>query len=421
MAENENRLVTEVRESFGKGAARKIRSVGKIPAVIYGHGTAPQHVTLPGHEVVAASCASRTRCSSSTSTARPSSRSSRTCRRTRCARSSSTSTSSSYARASGSRSTCPCTSRANRRPASSVNQDANTISLEVEATHIPENVVISIEGLEEGSQIHAKDVALPAGATLVSDPETLIVGITGETAQDLGEETAAEAAAEPAGAEEPPPRPPPRPPSSTDPPRVDDHWLVVGLGNPGPGYAGNRHNVGQMVLAAARGPGIARASRTTRRTPRSPRGAATPAGPKLVLAKPNSFMNLSGGPVAALLRFYKIEPDHLIVLHDELDIPFDTVRLKRGGGHGGHNGVRDITAAIGTGDFTRVRLGIGRPPAARPPPTSCSRTSRATERETLPNMLVDAADAVELIAADGARGGAAEVPQPRPLSASANP
>ena len=95
----------------------------------------------------------------------------------------------------------------------------------------------------------------------------------------------------------------------------------------------------------------------------SPRGALRPGGPKLILAKPNTFMNLSGGPVAALLRSStRSTPSRLIVLHDELDIPFDTVQLKTGGGHGGHNGLRDIIAAIGTPDFTRVRVGVGRPP-----------------------------------------------------------
>ena len=121
----------------------------------------------------------------------------------------------------------------------------------------------------------------------------------------------------------------------------------------------------------------------------------------LVLAKPNTYMNVSGGPVAALLRFYKLEPSRLIVLHDELDIPFDTLRLKFGGGHGGHNGIRDIIAAIGTPDFTRVRLGIGRPPGRQPAADFVLHDFTATERQTLPTLLEDAADAVELIASAG--------------------
>ena len=180
----------------------------------------------------------------------------------------------------------------------------------------------------------------------------------------------------------------------------DDHWLVVGLGNPGPGYAGNRHNVGQMALAQL----ADRASATFKNHKANAavaEGRSFAAGPKLVLAKPNSFMNLSGGPVAGLLRFYKIEPSHLIVLHDELDIPFDSVRLKFGGGHGGHNGIRDIIAAVCTGDFTRVRIGIGRPPGRQPAADFVLRDFGADERKTLPNLLSDAADAVELVASTG--------------------
>ena len=177
-------------------------------------------------------------------------------------------------------------------------------------------------------------------------------------------------------------------------------WLVVGLGNPGPDYAGNRHNVGQMALAEL----ADRASATFR----SHKAGAAVAearsgleGPRLILAKPNSFMNLSGGPVAGLLRFFSLDPSRLIVLHDELDIPFDTLRLKFGGGHGGHNGLRDIIAATGTGDFTRVRIGIGRPPGRQPAADFVLRDFTVEERKVLPNLLSDAADAVEQIAREG--------------------
>ena len=179
-----------------------------------------------------------------------------------------------------------------------------------------------------------------------------------------------------------------------------DQWLVVGLGNPGPGYAGNRHNVGQMVLAelADRVSAPFKSHRTNASVAEGRTGAQ---GPRLILAKPSSFMNVSGAPVAALLRFYKIEPDHLIVIHDELDIPYDTLRLKSGGGHGGHNGVRDIIAALGTGDFTRIRVGVGRPPGRQPAADYVLKDFSGDERKTLPNLLADAADAVELVARDG--------------------
>ncbi|MEQ1735173.1 MAG: aminoacyl-tRNA hydrolase [Rhodoglobus sp.] len=180
----------------------------------------------------------------------------------------------------------------------------------------------------------------------------------------------------------------------------DDIWLVVGLGNPGPGYAGNRHNVGQMALAqlADRASSSFKNHKTNSAVAE---GRSFSAGPKLVLAKPNTFMNVSGGPVAALLRFYKLEPSRLIVLHDDLDIDFDAVKLKFGGGHGGHNGLRDIIAAIGTGDFTRVRIGIGRPPGRQPAADYVLRDFIGAEREVLPTLLGDAADAVEAIATDG--------------------
>jgi len=181
---------------------------------------------------------------------------------------------------------------------------------------------------------------------------------------------------------------------------ADDSWLVVGLGNPGPGYAGHRHNVGQMALTelAERIDAPFKSHKTDAAVAE---GRLAPGGPKLVLAKPNSFMNLSGRPVAQLLRFYSLEPDRLIVLHDELDLPFDTLRLKFGGGHGGHNGLRDIIAATGTGDFTRVRIGIGRPPGRQDPADYVLSPFAKSEREALPSLLSDAADATEQIVTDG--------------------
>lgn len=191
-----------------------------------------------------------------------------------------------------------------------------------------------------------------------------------------------------------------------------EQWLVVGLGNPGPGYAGNRHNVGQMAIAQL----ADRASATFKSHKANAtvaEGRSFAGGPRLVLAKPNSFMNLSGGPVAGLLRFYKIPPARLIVLHDELDVPFDSLRIKHGGGHGGHNGIRDIVAALGTGDFTRIRIGIGRPPGRQPAADFVLRDFSGTEREALPNILVDVADAVELIAAEGVTAAQQKFHSPR--------
>ena len=181
---------------------------------------------------------------------------------------------------------------------------------------------------------------------------------------------------------------------------MEEPWLIVGLGNPGPGYAGNRHNVGQMAVAEL----ALRASapfKSHKANAMVAEGRTVAGGPRFILAKPNTFMNLSGGPVAALMKFYKIEPAQLIVLHDELDIPFDTLKLKVGGGHGGHNGVRDIAAAIATPDFTRVRIGIGRPPGRQSAADFVLRDFSSDERKILPNLVADSADAVELVATTG--------------------
>jgi PTH1 family peptidyl-tRNA hydrolase len=182
-------------------------------------------------------------------------------------------------------------------------------------------------------------------------------------------------------------------------PPVDTNlWLVVGLGNPGPGYAGNRHNVGSMVVAelAQRLSATFKSSRSNALVAEGRVGDA-----RFVLAKPLSFMNLSGGPTSSLLKYYKLDASRLIVVHDELDIPFDTLRLKFGGGNGGHNGIRDITSALGSPDYIRVRVGIGRPPGRMDAAAFVLQNFSGTERETLPNLISEAADAVELIAADG--------------------
>jgi PTH1 family peptidyl-tRNA hydrolase len=179
-----------------------------------------------------------------------------------------------------------------------------------------------------------------------------------------------------------------------------DLWLVVGLGNPGPGYAANRHNIGQMVTAelAER---MRAAFKSHKTNARVAEGRIVPGGPRFVVANPNTYMNVSGGPVNGLLKFYGLTPERLIVVHDELDIPFDTLKLKQGGGHGGHNGLRDIIAATGSPDFLRVRAGIGRPPGRMQAADFVLQNFSADERKTLPNVIVDAADAVELIATDG--------------------
>ena len=179
-----------------------------------------------------------------------------------------------------------------------------------------------------------------------------------------------------------------------------DTWLVIGLGNPGPRYEATRHNVGQMVvddLARRRGETF-KAHKANARVVET---WLRPGVAKLVLAKSNSYMNTSGGPVAALARFYGVPAERVVVVHDELDIPFDTLKLKVGGGHGGHNGVRDIAKALGTPEFPRVRVGIGRPVGRQDPADWVLDPFSSAERMTLPILVGDAADAVEQLVDEG--------------------
>ncbi|MFF3065783.1 aminoacyl-tRNA hydrolase [Oerskovia sp. NPDC057915] len=186
---------------------------------------------------------------------------------------------------------------------------------------------------------------------------------------------------------------------------TDQPWLVVGLGNPGPTYAGNRHNVGHMVLDVLAGRAgatfsahKARAAVAEARLGVLPGGAP---GPRVLLAKPSTYMNTSGGPVAGLAQYFGIDPDHVIVVHDEVDIPFGDVKLKSGGGEGGHNGLRDITKALGTRDYVRVRAGVGRPPGRMDTADHVLKNFSGAEAKELPFLLDDAADAVEMVLTEG--------------------
>ncbi len=173
-------------------------------------------------------------------------------------------------------------------------------------------------------------------------------------------------------------------------------WLVVGLGNPGPAYAGHRHNVGQLVadVLARRADGSFRSHRRARSDVLEAR-FATPPGVRVVLAKPRSYMNDSGGPVASLRDFYGIDLHRLVIVHDELDLPYGSLRIKLGGGDNGHNGLRSVRQSLGSGEFHRVRIGIGRPPGRMDPADYVLRDFSPAERKELELHLVSAADAVE--------------------------
>ena len=183
-----------------------------------------------------------------------------------------------------------------------------------------------------------------------------------------------------------------------------DVWLVVGLGNPGPSYAGHRHNIGYMVtdeLARRMGSGF-RAHKSGRAD--VVEGRLTPPGtpgPRGVLARPRYYMNEVGGPVKALATFYKVAPAQVVAIHDELDIAFDTMRVKLGGGDNGHNGLKSMRSSFGTGDFHRVRVGIGRPPGRQEVADFVLSDYSSAERKVLPFVVDTAADAVESLVAEG--------------------
>jgi PTH1 family peptidyl-tRNA hydrolase len=169
--------------------------------------------------------------------------------------------------------------------------------------------------------------------------------------------------------------------------------LVVGLGNPGARYTRTRHNVGFLVverLAARAGASV------EKKLYGAQVGDGTLAGTKVMFAMPQQFMNLSGQPVASILGFYKIPKESLIVVHDDMDLPFSRLRVRVGGGHGGHNGIRDIQRLLGP-DFTRVRVGVGRPPEKMDPADWVLSPWSPAENAALDPLLDSAADAVESV------------------------
>ena len=175
--------------------------------------------------------------------------------------------------------------------------------------------------------------------------------------------------------------------------------LVVGLGNPGPQYAKTRHNVGFMVADVL----AARIGVPFKVHKKSGAEVATGrlGGRSVVLAKPRCYMNESGRQIGPLAKFYSIAPGDVIVIHDELDIDFSKVRLKLGGGEGGHNGLRSVAQALGSKDFQRVRIGIGRPPGRKDPAAFVLEPFSSTERTEVPTLCELAADATELLAEVG--------------------
>ena len=179
---------------------------------------------------------------------------------------------------------------------------------------------------------------------------------------------------------------------------ADDRHLVVGLGNPGPRYAATRHNIGFAVvdLLALRAGARFKAHKS-----RCEIAEVRLAGLPVVLAKPMSFMNESGGPVVNAAKFFKVPVENIAVVHDELDLPFGTLRLKRGGGEGGHNGLRSTSASLGSKEYARIRFGIGRPPGRQDAADFVLREFSSAERKDLGFLIDRAADAAEALLGTG--------------------
>lgn len=180
---------------------------------------------------------------------------------------------------------------------------------------------------------------------------------------------------------------------------ADEPWLVVGLGNPGSEYANTRHNIGFDVVAE-----LARRAATSLRLNKRARALTAEtrlSGTRVVLAEPQTFMNLSGAAVASLAGFYRVPVDRVVAIHDDLDLPLGGLRVKRGGGSGGHNGIKSMASSLSTPEFFRVRVGIGRPPGTMDPAAYVLRRFAAAERTEAELAVVTAADATESLLADG--------------------
>jgi len=177
-----------------------------------------------------------------------------------------------------------------------------------------------------------------------------------------------------------------------------DRWIVIGLGNPGQEYERTRHNIGAMVaVELAKRSGKKLSSHKSRANLAEYKLAS---GDSIAVATLRSYMNESGGPTKALMDFYKAKSDHLIVIHDELDIPFEAIRIKQGGGDNGHNGLKSITKVLGP-DYFRLRMGIGRPLGNQDPADFVLKPFSANERKNLELFVTKGADAIEALISEG--------------------
>ena len=178
--------------------------------------------------------------------------------------------------------------------------------------------------------------------------------------------------------------------------------LVIGLGNPGSEYAATRHNVGQMVVdELAKRYKVKWSSHKSRTEIAAFKIGTGDDAQSVIIAKSKSYMNETGGPLKALAAFYKVEPDRIIALHDELDIPYSAIRSKISGGDNGHNGLKSMTSALATAEYFRVRLGIGRPMGSQDPADFVLKAFSVAEKKTLTEFIDRGCDVVESLITHG--------------------
>jgi peptidyl-tRNA hydrolase, PTH1 family len=380
-ATTSNNLTAWVRTETGKGASRRARRDGKVPAVLYGHHSDPQHLLLSAHDFSAVLRHSGTNAvlildiNGKEQLALTKALDIHPIRR-------SIQHADLLVVRRGEKVTVEVNVATEGEAVSGtlVTQETTAVEIEAEALSIPEQLTVSIEGAEAGTQITAGQIVLPAGVTLASDPELLVINVViAPTAEDLD----AEGAGEPEGAAAP------------AAPGMAEPVLVVGLGNPGPNYAKTRHNLGYLVAGIL----ADRIGAPLKVHKKSGADAVTGrlGGRPAIVARPRVYMNESGRQVGPLAKFYSVAPADVIVVHDELDIEFGRIRLKLGGGEGGHNGLRSVAAALGTKDFRRVRIGIGRPPGRKDPAAFVLENFTSAERPEVPTICELAADATELL------------------------
>ena len=442
------KITAETRTEFGKGAARRIRRADKVPAVIYGHGNDPIHVTLPGHDTMMA-----LKHGGSNALLELDIEGTSQLALTREVQIDPIKRHLEHidfvAVRQGEKVTVDIDVLlvGDAGPDTLVVTENTRVSVEAEATHIPENIEVSIEGApgrHPDPRLRPRSSPRAAGCspTATSWWSTSPTRRPRRRSRPSWKRPRPRPASSARSTRRPPRRlPPATAPTATPPratslpraaPRTDpavalgrrsilmkflrrgrefpmtesttDVWLVVGLGNPGPSYAGHRHNIGYLVVEelASRMGSSFRAHKSGRAEVVEGRlGAPGEPGPRVVLARPRTYMNESGGAVSALVKFYKLPPERIVAVHDELDLPFGRMRVKLGGGDNGHNGLRSMRSSLGTGDFHRVRVGIGRPPGRQDVADFVLSNYSSAERKDVPIQVMDAADAVECLVTEG--------------------